>query len=425
MTAVLDILREMWFVTAAMAPYLLLGFAVAGVLSVFISAQWVERHLGGRGWLPSIKAAVFGVPLPLCSCGVIPVSASLRKAGASRGATSSFLLATPQTGVDSILATWALLGPVFAIVRPVVAMVSGVIGGWFVDLATGDEDDATPQTIDDPCTDGCHDETESPTTVSQRMAKALHYGFVTLPADIAWSLIIGIAMAGLITVAIDPGKFEPLLGGGIIAMLLMMVIGTPLYVCSTGSIPLAIGFIHMGASPGAALAFLIAGPATNAATLAVTWKVLGRKTAIIYLLTVAVTAVGAGLGFDALFTSAGNAMMPSTHEHGMESIGLLEHISGKILITLLVVSLLLKRFGGRKATNMNGKTILDIEGMTCSHCTAAVTRALRDVEGVQDADVDLGSKQAVVSGESLDAAALVTAVESIGYKATIATKEND
>ncbi len=419
MNTFLNILEQMWLVTAEMSPYLLLGFAVAGVLSVLISPKWVERHLGGRGWWPSIKAAAFGVPLPLCSCGVIPVSASLRKHGASRGATSSFLLATPQTGIDSIMASWALLGPVFAIVRPLVAMISGIIGGGLIDLIAGNDPSPAPDAMDTD--DDCHRETSERPTFLQRVRQVLRYAFLTLPADIAWSLTIGIALAGLITVLVDPGTFKPLLGGGIVAMLLMMIIGTPLYVCSTGSIPMAIGFMHMGASPGAALAFLIAGPATNAATIAVTWKLLGKKTAVIYLLTVAVTAVMAGLGFDFLFADAASAMIPGAHEHGTGSIGLIQHISGKILIAMLVISVLVKRFGNRPKVDLAGKTVLNIEGMSCSHCALAVADALRETAGVQNADVDLTGKLAVITGDNLDIDALIQAVVSIGYKASVQT----
>ena len=134
MSWLIDPLWASWSVLAQMAPYLLFGFFTAGMLSVLISPEWVERHLGGRGWLPIIKAAALGVPLPLCSCGVIPVTASIRNHGASRGATVAFLLSTPQTGVDSIFATYALLGPVYAIYRPVVALITGVIGGVVADM---------------------------------------------------------------------------------------------------------------------------------------------------------------------------------------------------------------------------------------------------------------------------------------------------
>ncbi len=207
-----DLAREFWMLLGEMAPWLLFGFLVAGVLSVFLRPETIERHLGGRGLGPSLKAAAFGVPLPLCSCGVIPVAASLRRHGASRGATAAFLLSTPQTGVDSILVTFSLLGPVFAVVRPVVAFLSGVIGGAAVDLL-GDERDvpAAPApdvagplalpaaaSAGDPAGQACTDACCTAEPGEPWWRRVLTYGFVTLPEDLARPLLLGILVAGLI-----------------------------------------------------------------------------------------------------------------------------------------------------------------------------------------------------------------------------------
>ena len=273
---------------------------MAGILSVCFSPQWIERHLGRPGFGPVVKASLLGVPLPLCSCGVIPVAASIRRHGASRAATTSFLLSTPQTGVDSIAITYALLGPIFAVFRPIAALITGLVGGGLVQLFG--EQDGKEQSADGKnpaCTEPCCADKESRNIVW----RSLHYGFVTLPRDIGAALLIGVLVAGAIT-AIVPANNElkPYLGGGIGSILIMMAIGVPIYVCAAASIPIAAGLIHLGASPGAALAFLISGPATNAATITTTWKLMGRRTSILYLLTIAISAVGCALLLDWIFS---------------------------------------------------------------------------------------------------------------------------
>ncbi|GAG17782.1 unnamed protein product, partial [marine sediment metagenome] len=256
-----------------------LGFLVAGALSVCVSPAWVERHLGGRGLGPVLKASLLGVPLPLCSCGVIPVSASIHRHGASRAATTSFLLSTPQTGVDSIAVTYALLGPVFAVFRPVAALLTGFIGGGLVQLLgdpgrTNGTNKVEPPTCTDSCCTGHRDE--------NMFLRILRYGFVTLPRDIGLALLLGILVAGAMAALVPQDSLNAYIGGGLLSILLLMAAGVPVYVCATASVPIAAGFMHMGASPGAALAFLIAGPATNAATFTTIWKVLGQRTAILY-----------------------------------------------------------------------------------------------------------------------------------------------
>jgi len=328
LTALTDILWQSWLVLGQMAPYLLLGFLIAGILSVAIPASWVERWLGRPGMMPVLTASVIGVPLPLCSCGVIPVGASIRRHGASRAATASFLLSTPQTGVDSVLVTYGMMGPVLAVFRPVVALLTGLIGGAMVLLIgerekidalvgepadeqqPGDTQSTAQQTAESSCcaTKCCSESPAGPSAdpVEQTtcchdgpgenaLIRVLRYGFVTLPRDLANSLLIGVLLAGLIAALVPPGEFREYFGGGLLSILVMMAAAIPVYVCATASVPLAVGLIYAGVSPGAALAFLIAGPATNAATVATIWRVLGRSSTVAYLLTVAVSAVVAGL----------------------------------------------------------------------------------------------------------------------------------
>jgi len=284
MAILLNILNEIWLVTVAMAPYLLFGFLMAGVLSVLISKEYVRRHLGGRGWLGSVKAAVLGVPMPICSCGVIPLAASLRKHGASRGATASFLASTPQTGVDSLMITYALLGWVFAVFRALAAFLSGIICGTAVTFVSPSEEDSAAE-----CEDECCQPNQKP--MLQRM---LSYGFIALPRDIARAVVIGIVLSGILSGLIPDDFFMDRMGNSPLAMLIMLCIGIPLYVCSSASVPIALAFIKAGISPGAALVFLITGPATNAATLTTLWQIIGRKQLAVFLVTLSFCALAAG-----------------------------------------------------------------------------------------------------------------------------------
>jgi len=284
MELLINILNEIWIVTVQMAPYLLFGFLMAGVLSVLISRDYVRRHLGGRGWLASVKAAVVGVPMPICSCGVIPLAASLRKHGASRGATASFLASTPQTGIDSLMVTYALLGWVFAVFRAVVAFLSGIICGTAVEAVSQKE----TQT-DAPGEDECCQPNQQPAIL-----RMLKYGFISLPRDIGKAMVLGIVVSGIISGLVPDNFFADKLGGSPIAMLLMLVIGIPLYVCSTASVPIALAFIKAGLSPGAALVFLITGPATNAATLTTLWQIIGKKQLAVFLSVLVACALLAG-----------------------------------------------------------------------------------------------------------------------------------
>jgi uncharacterized protein len=308
MNAIVAIFREFASVFGEMAPYLLFGFFAAGLLSIFISAETVEKHLGGRGLGPVLKAAFWGVPLPLCSCSVIPVATSLRRHGAGRGATAAFLLSTPQTGVDSILVTYGLLGPVFAIFRPVAAFVTGLVGGALVNkFGNGNAGDGTEQA------EACHEECCEHKERRGRFLRALHYGFVTLPRDIGKELIVGLLIAGLITALVPQDLFSDAIGPGFLQMLLMMAVGIPMYVCASASVPIAAALMLKGVSPGAAFVFLMTGPATNAATIVTIRKILGTRSAAIYLLTVAAMALVCGVLLDHVFGVAGAASLEHAH----------------------------------------------------------------------------------------------------------------
>ena len=412
------IAAKAWQTLEEMSPYLLFGFLVAGILSIVVSPETVERQLGRRGIWSTLKAALFGVPLPLCSCGVIPVTASLRNHGASKGAATSFLISTPQTGVDSLLVTYSMLGPVFTIVRPVVSLVSGVLGGVAADAADGGGDERAHRPV--KCTGECCAPHEGQGTIS----RIFRYGFGTLAGDIAKPLLIGIVIAGMLSAVVPEGFFAEYLGGGsigrqLLSMLAMMAFGVPLYICATASVPVAAAMIHLGVSPGAALVFLMTGPATNAASVATIWKVMGRRTAIIYVVTVAASAFAAGLALNWIdpgaisMQHAGHSMLPAWTGTAAAVALLL------VLGAALVSPYLKKREAHEHEHDHEGETMkLKISGMTCSHCASNVARALRECSGVENVSVDLAGGGATVSGNAIDEAEIRKKTQEAGYEVT-------
>ncbi len=325
---------DFWATVGEMSPYLLFGFLVAGILSVLISQRLVEKHLGGKGIWPLVKASLFGIPLPLCSCGVIPVSMSLHKHGASKGSTISFLLSTPQTGVDSIFVTLSLLGPLFAVFRPLAAFITGIVGGGLVNVfVPGTEDNSRPPPKN---ADQCCDDTIN----NKRIIRGLKYGFVTLPRDIGKAMLAGLVIAAVISALVPDGYFAEKLGTGIFAMVVMMFLGIPVYVCATASVPVAAALILKGLTPGAAIVFLLTGPATNAASFVTIWKTLGSRTAITYLLTVAGCALLSGILLD--YIAAGVDFEIVTRP-GWMLPGAVKYISAVVLLSILVFAIFSKR----------------------------------------------------------------------------------
>ena len=326
MNYLVNILIASWNVLSLMAPFLLMGFFVAGLLSVYLPVSFVQRHLGRPGALQVFKAALLGVPLPLCSCSVIPVAASLRRQGAERGATASFLTTTPQTGVDSILATAAVLGGVFTLFRVLMALVTGIIIGLVMDrlgsaAEVGDEAEAASGS-----------KTPSP---ARSWRQVWSYGFVKLPRDIGNALLLGVLVSGFLSVWVPEDFFAGWAGQGIVSYLVVMAIGIPLYVCSTGSIPIALSLLHLGFSPGAALVFLVTGPATNAATFTTLSKFLGRHSTFVYLAVLAVTSLLGGLLFDRYVT----VPLPDVaeHLHG-EGLKAWHYFSGVLMLGIITAA---------------------------------------------------------------------------------------
>ncbi len=324
----LRIVQNFWDILLEMSPYLIFGFFVSGILSVVISKKWISRHLGGNNIVSTVKASLFGIPLPLCSCGIIPVSMSMNKQGASKGSTVSFLISTPQTGMDSIFVSYSLLGPIFAVVRPIVAFITGIIGGFLTALFSQSNEGKQEQ-FDD------NEPKETNNNQKKWLTPAMKYGFITLPKDISKSLLIGLLLAGFITALIPENFFAEYLGTGILSKLTMIILGIPVYVCATASVPIAAAMILKGLSPGAALIFLMTGPATNAAAIVTIWQQLGKLPATIYLLSVAGASLVFGILLDIWMPQLNTELMRNDHWMIPENIKIISAIT---LITILLIS---------------------------------------------------------------------------------------
>ncbi len=404
-----EFFNSIWGILCGMAPYILLGFFIAGLLQVFVDRRTMARHLSGRGWKPVVKAALFGIPLPLCSCGVLPTAVALRRRGASKGATTSFLIATPQTGVDSIAATYSLLGPAFAVIRPVAALVGAAFGGLAVSKM-GDEDHADREIKDDVT------EPDAPAGgFFGKLVAAEKYGFIDMVASVGGWLVVGLVVAALITVFVPDELFVSLSRYPLLAMLAVVAVAVPMYVCATGSIPIALSLMMKGLSPGIAFVMLMAGPAANFASIIILSKTQGRKATAIYVASVVITALAFGLAIDLLlpagwFTPGIHGM----HAHG--GPGWFSITCAAILVALLVYTQILNR----SKHHHNNHNIEDmtqqfkVTGMNCPHCQASVKRAIEALPGVESVDVDLKGGSASVVGEVLPAA-VIEAVKLAGF----------
>ena len=397
-------MEEVLHLINEMSPFLLLGFLFAGLLHAFVPQGFYRRYLSGKGVGPVARAALIGVPLPLCSCGVIPTAMSLRKQGASRGAVASFLIATPQTGVDSILATAAMLGIPFAVMRPLVALVTALFGGVLVDKVADDEvqhndsgeehccchhqeeksseeehccchhQEEKPSVEEHCCChhqeektseDGhccchhqeeesseeehccCHQQEKEPaTTFVAKMRKALNFAFVEMVEDIGKWLVVGLVVAAAITIAVPDEWFVAFKDNTLLSMLLVLVISIPMYVCATGSIPIAVALMAKGLTPGAALVLLMAGPAANFASILVLRAKLGTRSLIAYLTAIVTGAIAFGCIIDWLLPREwfmSNVMAITQHEGSGTPI---EWACTALLAVLLIYSLVIQRFKG-------------------------------------------------------------------------------
>ncbi|MCL4234287.1 MAG: SO_0444 family Cu/Zn efflux transporter [Deltaproteobacteria bacterium] len=341
MNIIASIARETWNALFLASPFILFGLAVAGVLHVLVSRRTVERWMGGKGLLSAVTAAGIGIPLPVCSCGTVPLTIDLKRKGASRPATLSFLITTPESDVDTVLITWVMLDPIMAAFRLMATFVTGLIAGVLSIAFPGRDDiDARSAAPDCGCDDGARDHWHEEHVVGLRgfarsirewaveiwrrplradgvAPEASHaepvrssrpiglilrdvgrHAFVEMLDDIAFWLVVGLVLAGVISALAPPDLAARGFGQGLVPMLLLMVIGLPMYMCASASTPVAAALVAKGVSPGAALVFLLTGPATNAATIVLLLRHFGRSFVRIYLFSIAFTALAFGLALD-------------------------------------------------------------------------------------------------------------------------------
>lgn len=462
-----DILNEIWTLLCEMSPYLLLGFLLAGLMHEFVPGTVYTKHLGDRSLRSVVLAALFGVPLPLCSCGVIPTAMGIRKEGASKGATISFLIATPQTGVDSIIATYSLMGLPFAIIRPVAALFTALFGGWMVNRFAHEDEQHSAEAVhkeeseagccchshehehehhhehhhehdedddDDGCHCGCHHEEIDESTFWGKFKGSMRYAFVEMLQDVGKWLVIGLLIAALITVAVPNEWLAALHNYKLLNMLIVLAISIPMYICATGSIPIAVSLLAKGLTPGAALVMLMAGPAVNSASLLVIGKVFGKRTLWLYLLSIVIGAVLFGLGIDYLLPASwfevGNAV--NSGAGCAHCLSVWDWLFLGVFILLLINAFLqqwhhsyqIKKNHQKsiemKDENNQNETIhtqYKIEGMSCNHCKANVEKCISQIPGVESVNVDLAKGIAYVEGQH-DPQTLMRAISDIGFIAS-------
>ncbi|MFO7735487.1 MAG: SO_0444 family Cu/Zn efflux transporter [bacterium] len=428
MSFLVGYIQELVSLVGEFSPFLLLGFFFAGILHVIFPTGMIYKFMGKSSFLSSLNASLFGIPLPLCSCGVIPTGVSLNRNGASKGASVSFLISTPQTGVDSIMVTWSLIGLPFAFMRMIIAFVTGVVGGVLTTFFDDNKTENNPEKISR--------EEEFRESSGNIIYRIFHYAFVVFLQDIAKWLVVGILIAAFISAVLPENFFEIYIGNDYLSMLIILVASVPMYVCATSSVPIAAALMMKGLSPGAAIVFLMAGPATNAATLTVIGRTLGKKTLFIYLFSIVFGAFFFGTVVNEflpgeLFVLPETIMNAGGHEHNGILPLWIKNASSLILMVLILNAWFQKYFASNKICASCGikssecdlkkeEKIMHkrfaVKGMTCNHCKNSVENALESMEGVDSALVDLSSDSVEITGSEIDETAVENKVNSLGYK---------
>ena len=398
----------------SMSPYLLLGFLIAGLLHAFVPSSIYSRYLAGTGLRSVATAAAFGVPLPLCSCGVLPTAVALRRSGASRAASTAFLIATPQTGVDSIAATYSMMGLPFAILRPVAALVTSLMGG----LAVGHWE--RKGALDDVHDAASYEFSELPKGLWNKVKETFKYGFFDMMQSIGRWLLIGLVVATLITVLLPDDFFSTYARWPLLNMFIIVLVAVPMYVCATGSIPIAAALMLKGMSPGCALVLLMAGPAANVASMFVVNNAFGRKATIVYLLSIIGGAMGFGLLVDywpGLRDVFVNALPCHVMHHGMHGASWFNTVCSVFLLGMIVVAIGAKYWKSYqiKKNKTTAMKEFKVKGMMCAPCKANVEKGLAALPGVEKVTVDLAKGTALVEGCVPDQL-IVDCIEDLGYE---------
>ncbi len=404
MKYVQEFFQVFWNISLEMAPWLLLGLLFAGILHVYLPSQFIYKQLGGKSLWNIVKAILLGVPLPLCSCGVLPAAVQLDKDGASKPTTNAFLISTPQTGVDSIFATYAMLGLPFAIVRPIIAMLSGLFGGLFT-AAFDTETNNNP-----PADKSFQMEKLS---FQEKLKKVFQYGFIEMMQDIGKWIVIGLVLATLVTLLIPDGFFSETVNNYYLQMLLILLISLPLYVCATGSIPIAMSLLMKGLDPSLIILFLMAGPATNIASVALLVKTIGQKTFNLYLISIILSAL--------FFTLLIHYTLPTEwflKALPMNLDGMEMHHASPLTIGLTLIFFILLIYANfpKNTTKMKTQDIeLEVTGMTCNHCKVNVENNLKSIEGTEEVEAQPSTDKVYIKGNP-DIEKVKSTIRELGYE---------
>ena len=398
-------LESFWRLIVGMVPFLMFGFLCAGLLHVIVPQRFYTNYLSKNSFSSIVWAALFGIPLPLCSCGVLPTAMSLRKEGASKGATVAFLTATPQTGIDSILATYSVFGLAFTVIRPIAALVTSLFSGGFVAIF----DTETQQEEQQTC-NACETNNQSS---ENRIVAALRYGYVTMLQDLGGRIVIGLLLAGAITIAVPDSFLLQFTNYPLLEMLAVTLIAVPMYVCATGSIPIAAALMLKGLTPGAALVFLMAGPAVNFASVLVVKKVMGTRTVILYLLSIVLGAFFFGFMIDSYMPREWFSVLQTTKDCCQVAIPLWK-TGLSVIFFLLIINALLMKYKHKTIQTMGQTATYKVIGMSCNHCKMSVETNIAKLAGVTSAQVDLAAGTVVVEGTVTDEEVQKT-VESLGF----------
>lgn len=439
----MSFLSSLWQVLLELAPWLLFGSIIAGVLHVILPTNFIRRHLRGRWGV--LKAILVGVPMPLCSCGVIPTGLGLKKQGATDGATVGFLISTPQTGVDSILVSASFLGLPFALFKVFSAALTGLAGGLITDLAGSPthstntskhehnhghghnhshghaHDHGHKHSHDHDDHQNCghsHDHGHSHDLLADEAPRTwksgAHHALELLQTIWGW-LLFGVILSALMGAYLPEGSLSYFASyGGVLAMLAVLAISLPMYVCATASVPIAAALVAGGMPTGAALVFLMAGPATNVATIGALYRALGTRNTVIYLSTIIVGSIALGMGFDFVL-EAGNTATAHHHHHegawwetlcAMTLIGLIVWFAWEDLKAWI---------SQRKTKQAQDKAIeLVVEGMNCGNCVKKLQKKLVETHGIESATVTLEPGRATIVG-SLSTKQAEEVIRSLGY----------
>jgi uncharacterized membrane protein YraQ (UPF0718 family)/copper chaperone CopZ len=392
-----------WQILCELAPWLLLGMLLSGLLHAFLPTDFIRREF--RGIAGTVKAVLLGVPLPLCSCGVVPAGIGLKNQGASDGASVGFLISTPQTGIDSILVSASFFGWPFAIFKMLLAAITGVAGGILADLPSRHDTDSPDKFTNTPADslNVINDQNTTRAVPSDPWwQKVWDHGFEILQSIWIW-LVIGMLLSAAINVWVPTAWLAGISGLGIFpAMLLMLAISIPMYVCATASVPIAAALVQGGLDPATALVFLMAGPATNVATIGAIRTRFGNRTTAIYLITLIVgSMLGAWLFSELLLAST-----PDGHVHLHHHVNWFSQLCALILLTMIGwcawIQFGQKELRENPLSESHGPLIqIGVDGMHCQSCVARLEKALKRVANIEAVRVDLAAETVTVQGDVL------------------------